>query len=119
MTYNNPPEGISQASSSTNPSSTMALISLVAGILGLTALPTIGSIVALVTGYIAKKEIRESGGVMGGGGMATAGLIMGWIGVAILLIGICAACVIFALIPLGIIKYSTETFLPGMLVAFF
>ena len=109
------PEGIPQ----TAPNSTLALVSLIAGILGLTFLPTIGSIVAVVTGYMGKKEIRESGGVLGGDGMATAGLILGWIGVALLLIGICVACVAFALIPLGIITYGEETFLPGLLSAVF
>jgi len=109
------PEGIPQ----TAPNSTLALVSLIAGILGLTFLPTIGSIVAVVTGYMGKNEIRESGGVLGGDGMATAGLILGWIGVALLLIGICVACVAFALIPLGIITYGEETFLPGLLSAVF
>jgi len=113
MSYDAPPESIPQ----TTPNSSLALVSLVAGILGLTALPTIGSIAALVTGYMARKEIRESGGALGGDGMATAGLILGWIGVGLLLIGICIACVAFALIPLGIITYGTETFLPGWLSA--
>ncbi len=92
---------------------------LIAGILGLTFLPTIGSIAAIVTGYMAKKEIRESGGAFSGDGLATAGLILGWIGVGLLLIGLCVACVAFALIPLGIFKYSSETFLPGLLAVVF
>jgi hypothetical protein len=115
MSDNVPPEGITQ----TVPNSTLALVSLIAGILGLTVLPTIGSIAAVITGYMAKKEIRESGGALSGDGMATAGLILGWIGVGVLLIGMCVACVVFALIPLGFLKYGRETLLPGLLYVVF
>jgi hypothetical protein len=44
------------------PNSTMAIVSLVAGILGLTILPLIGGIVALYTGYSARREIEDSYG---------------------------------------------------------
>ena len=70
------------------PNSNMALISLIAGILGLTFIPTIGSIVALITGYMARKEINESGGMLGGSGMATGGIILGFIGLALTCCGI-------------------------------
>ncbi len=36
--------------------STLAIISLVAGILGWTLLPFLGSLVAIVTGHLARKE---------------------------------------------------------------
>ena len=54
----------------------LAIASMVLGILWLY---WIGSILALVFGYIAKKQIRERG--ESGGGMATAGIVLGWIGV--------------------------------------
>lgn len=54
----------------------MAIASMV---LGITWVWWIGSILALVFGYIAKRQIRERG--QSGGGMATAGLVLGWIGV--------------------------------------
>ena len=41
----------------------------------------LGSIAALVTGYIAKGNIDKSGGREGGRGLALAGIILGWIGV--------------------------------------
>ncbi len=41
----------------------------------------IGSVLALVFGYIAKKQINESNGKEGGSGMATAGIVLGWVGV--------------------------------------
>jgi len=79
------------------PNSSLALISLIMGILGLTILPFLGSIVAVITAPMAKKEIRSSMGTLGGEGMATAGAILGWIGVAMGLIGGCVAVVAFLL----------------------
>ncbi len=65
------------------PNSNMALVSLISGILGLTFVPILGSIVALITGFMARKEISDSGGMLGGSGMATAGLVLGFIGVGL------------------------------------
>jgi hypothetical protein len=61
----------------------LAIASMVLGILWLY---WIGSILALVFGYVARKQIRERN--EGGGGMATAGIVLGWIGVGILAVGI-------------------------------
>ncbi len=43
-------------------SSTLATISLIAGILGWVLLPILGAFIAIFAGHRAKKEIRESGG---------------------------------------------------------
>ena len=43
----------------------------------------IGSIAAIVLGHMAKKQIRESGGTQTGDGLATAGLVLGYIGVVL------------------------------------
>jgi hypothetical protein len=85
------------------PSSNLAIISLIAGILGLSMFPLLGSVVAVVTGQMARREIRDSGGSLGGDGMAKAGLILGWIGVGLTVFGLCIACFVFLLIPLGIL----------------
>jgi len=69
----------------TKPNSNMALASLILGILGWTVLPGLASIAAIVTGHMAKKEIKESMGQLGGDGMAVAGLVMGYASVAIFL----------------------------------
>ena len=61
----------------------MAIASMVLGILWLY---WIGSILALVFGYIARKQIRERGD--SGDGMAIAGIVLGWIGVGVLVIAI-------------------------------
>jgi hypothetical protein len=111
MSYN-PPEGVPYQS----PNSSMAIVSLVAGILGITFFPLLGSIVALITGYAAQKEIRESAGALGGEGMATAGLVMGWIGIGLSVIGLCIGCAVLGLIPmLAIMTKSSDWILPGLL----
>ncbi|MCZ2858857.1 DUF4190 domain-containing protein [Blastococcus sp. VKM Ac-2987] len=61
----------------------MAIASMVLGILWIY---WIGSILALVFGYTAKSQIRERG--ESGGGMATAGIVLGWIGVGFLAVGV-------------------------------
>jgi Domain of unknown function (DUF4190) len=70
--------------------STLAIISLVAGILGWSLFPILGCVVAIITGIMARNEIRESMGVITGSGFATAGLILGWAGVIVSVCGICA-----------------------------
>ena len=77
------------------PTSTLALISLIAGILGFTALPILGGIVALFTGYAARKETREVPAKFSGDGLATAGIIMGWIQVGLTVIGVCCFAAYF------------------------
>jgi len=59
-----------------------AIASLVLGILWIY---WIGSILALVFGYIAKHQIEQSGGRETGAGMAIAGIVLGWIGIGLLL----------------------------------
>lgn len=65
--------------------SALAVVSLVGSILGLTAVPTVGSVIGLVLGYVARSEISHSDALTGEG-FATAGIILGWIGVALSLI---------------------------------
>ncbi len=78
--------------------STMAIVSLISGILGWTLLPFLGSIAAIIAGHKAKKEIRDSMGQLGDVGMATAGLVMGYISL-VLVLCVCAAVV--AVMALG------------------
>jgi hypothetical protein len=89
------------------PTSTMAIISLIAGILGFTMLPVVGSIVAILTGYAARKETRVVPALAGGDGLATAGIIMGWIQVGLAVIGICCFIAYFVFI-LGAVGWSAN-----------
>jgi hypothetical protein len=63
----------------------MAVASMIVGILWLY---WIGSILALIFGYVARGQIRRTG--EGGGGMAVAGIVLGWIGIGLLVIFIIA-----------------------------
>ena len=63
----------------------LAIASLVLGIVWMWGL---GSVLALVFGYKSHKEIDASGGTQGGRGLATAGIVLGWIGVAVVVLGI-------------------------------
>ena len=61
-----------------------AITSLVCGCIGVCCCFTlIASILAVIFGHIAKGEIRASGGQQGGDGMALAGLILGYTGLAL------------------------------------
>lgn len=62
-----------------------AVASLVLGILWLFWL---GSLLALVFGYVAKRQIRERG--EGGDGLATAGIVLGWVGAGTFLLVVLA-----------------------------
>ena len=88
--------------------STMAIISLVGGITGISVLPLLGSLAAIIFGHIAKSEIKKSGGMVTGNGMATAGLIMGYVEIGL---GLCALCV-FVILPiiLAAIGISTSNY---------
>ena len=60
-----------------------AVAALVCGILGVTACPLVLSVVALVLGYNARSDLRQPSSREQGDGLATAGIVMGWIGVGI------------------------------------
>ena len=61
------------------PTNGMAIASLV---LGIVWIYWVGSILALIFGYQARKQIAERGD--GGAGLATAGIVLGWVGVGVL-----------------------------------
>jgi hypothetical protein len=81
----------------TLPSSTLAIVSLVSSILGFTFFPVVGGIVGLITGYMARNETRSIPPKASGDGMATAGIIMGWVQVGLLVVGICCVAASFLL----------------------
>lgn len=63
------------------PTETLAIVSLVTAVLGLTALPLLGSVVGVVTGHVALRRVRTSG--RGGEALAKGGLVVGYIGIAV------------------------------------
>ncbi len=65
-----------------------AIAALILGICGFLVCPLVCSIAAIVCAQNAFKEIDGSGGRVTGRGMAQAGLILGWIGVALCALGL-------------------------------
>ena len=72
----------------TRQTSALAITSLVSGILGWTLLPFLGALVAIITGHMARGEIRRSPATLDGDGMAIAGLVLGYAMLALSLLGI-------------------------------
>lgn len=94
--YGQPAYGAPQQAYATVPTtSAAAIVSLIAGILCWLIPIGVGAIVAVVAGHIARGAIRRSNNTLGGGGMALAGLILGYLN---LLVGVllCALFVVVA-----------------------
>lgn len=89
------------------PTSTLAVVSLVSALLGFSFVPVVGGVVALVTGYMARNETRAFPPRVAGDGMATAGIILGWIQIALLVLGICCFAIYF-LVVAGWVVTSTQ-----------
>ncbi|NUM43230.1 MAG: DUF4190 domain-containing protein [Anaerolineales bacterium] len=92
------------------PNSTLAVVSLISGVLGWLVLPLIASLVAVVTGHMAKNEIRDSGGKVGGDGLATAGLILGYSSLVIWGVGVCCLIVLFVFPLFGLMLVDPNSF---------
>ena len=78
------------------PTNSLAIVSLVFGILGWTLLPFLGAIVAIICGHLARSEIRRShiDNRPEGDGMAVAGLVLGYSQIVV------SVLVVFAIIAL-------------------
>lgn len=69
--------------------SSLAVVSLIFGILAYVFLPGLGALIAVVCGHSARSEIRRAPpGSIDGDGMALAGLILGWIQIGMVLVAI-------------------------------
>ena len=85
---------------------TLAIVSLIFGILGLVGIcPGLGAIVAVITGGMAQREIQADPARYTGDGLAKAGLILGWIGIGLAALGVCAVIAYFLFIA-AIIRTS-------------
>jgi hypothetical protein len=69
----------------------LAIASMVLGIVWLFWL---GSILAVIFGHVALSQIKRSMGALSGRGMAIAGLALGYVGIALLVVSITAAVII-------------------------
>lgn len=79
--------------------STLAIVSLASGIAAWLLLPVLGAITAVITGHLAKKEIRRSAEMLGGNRMATVGLVLGYVQIAIVALALCSIVTLTLLGP--------------------
>ena len=85
------PGTLRSAASTTN---AMAIVSIVCSVGAFAILPVIGHGLGIYLGHRARQEIADSGGMQGGDALATAGIVIGWIGIAlfvVLFLGFCSA----------------------------
>ncbi len=85
-----------------NTTNTMAIVSLVAGVLSWFFFPFFGAVVAIITGHVARNQIKISHNTEGGDGLAIAGLVLGYLN----LLGSCVGFLFFLLIFGGAIGLS-------------
>jgi uncharacterized membrane protein len=90
-----PPEEIAAAAAESAPPGQLAAsfsqvngLAIASVLLAVLWFAGIGAVLALVFGYRARREIENSAGSQTGSGLATAGIILGWIGITILVAGV-------------------------------
>lgn len=81
------------------PINSLAVASLVLGFTSYFVLPVVGAIAAVVTGHMAKKEIRTNPDRYSGEGFATAGLILGYAHLVLTLITIIFVIIALFMLP--------------------
>ena len=102
------PSGPMYMPSAASRTNTLAVVSLVAGIGSFFAhiVPGLGgftvALIAVVTGFMARRQIRETGEQ--GMGMATAGMIIGIVHLALL--GLLVIALIFATFVFGVVMFG-------------
>lgn len=103
------------------PTNTMAVVSLVAGVLSWVLFPVIGSIVGVVTGHIARSEIKASMGAQSGDGLAIAGLILSYVNLLMSCVSVLLVVLffggMFGLSACAILAASVQLFAPELLLS--
>jgi hypothetical protein len=84
-----------------------AVTSLVFGILSWVILPFVGAVIAIITGHMARAEIRRSApGTLEGDGLALGGLILGW--AHIVVVGLAVLCIFLFLGGLAFFAHMAQ-----------
>jgi len=86
--------------------STLAVVSLVSGILAWCALPFVGAIVAVVCGHLARGEIRRTpfDARPDGDSMAVAGLVLGYVQLllgVLMMVAVIVSVILFGSVVMG------------------
>jgi len=79
------------------PTNALAIVSLIASILSWLGLFGIGGIVGLVTGVMARNEIKRSSGTQSGDGLALTGIVLGAVNVAFTCLALVCGVIFFGL----------------------
>ena len=82
MSEGAPLDNLAPRSGRATRTSGLAIASLVVGIAGLFVAPVLGSVIALVLGYSARRELQRDPRLEGHG-YATAGIVLGWVGLVL------------------------------------
>jgi hypothetical protein len=89
--YGQPAPGYGQPSGAKT--NVLAIVSLIASISGFVILPFVGPIVGVICGHISLGQIKKTGEQ--GRGMALAGVILGYVGIALAILGTIIFFVVF------------------------
>ena len=68
------------------PTDGMCIASLVMGVGAFLVCPLVFAVLAVIFGYLGRRNVEESRGSLEGEGLALAGIILGWINIAIILL---------------------------------
>ena len=74
----------------------LAIASLICGIAAYIVIPFLGALAAIIMGHIALSQIKDSNGLLKGKGMATAGLVLGYVQIGL---GVLVVVILIALAP--------------------
>jgi hypothetical protein len=75
------------------PAETTNALAVVSLVLGIFWLFWVGSILAVIFGYVGKGQVDRSGGTQSGRGLAIAGITLGWVGIGFLVLTIVLAII--------------------------
>jgi hypothetical protein len=105
-----PPPVPAPAPAAAPATSTLAVVSLAAGIVSWVLMPFIAGLVAIVCGHMARGEIRRGNGALEGDGLAVAGLVLGWINVVLCVLTVAAIVLFFGglAVLLGVLGMSGQ-----------
>jgi hypothetical protein len=84
----------------------MAIASLISGIVSWLCFPFLGALLAILFGHVARGQISQTGEA--GSGMATVGIVLGYIHLAVIALAIVAAVLIVVFSLAATMYYSTQ-----------
>ncbi|MBV9788113.1 MAG: DUF4190 domain-containing protein [Chloroflexi bacterium] len=96
--YSQPGQQYQPGTSAYGVTSNTAVFALIFGVASFLGIFFLGAIPAIILGRNARKEIAASGGRITGEGLAQAGIVLGWINIALTMLGICAFCAFFVIL---------------------